>query len=541
MVTLVKGSVLAEDAYHPETVADMVTLSPDLGVFLETGGYYENGGAGAGKYFVKTAAQAATDGDIVDEQGAGFTLANGNIAVLQGDGAIYVDQFGTKTDGTDTYAELNSAFQYAVEKGGGVVVFEGGLTYRSDTKIDVRRGNITIEGNGATIDSSNLAYSDANRTSGIAIDFNANNSYSTTLDASASAGDVELVVDDASGIEIGDHIRSISSKVLYHNGSVEAYYWDYNRVIDISGNTLTLEWSLEFDMSVSGETVSCITTTPISNVRVNNLNFIGGGTTQNPLGNGLGRIGLGFQRIENVYVNNCIIDGYQGFSLYGNYVINMTIDNCSSVGIETNQTVVEGNNSGFYGFVVNRGRGIKVANCDGIRNRHLIDGSEITGFLQRGCTATNTFKAALGSHEEVSDLIIEGNECYNCESAVVVRAYSAVITGNAFTTYGRVISSAVMTPGDIAGSYTLIGNNLKTTSISNASIIIEGLWDQILISGNNFDGGVDGINISGSLTVAAINGNVFNNVTDAIDNTASFSGNYRQVGNVSSSEVIVDV
>jgi hypothetical protein len=65
-------------------IADMVsstTLSVGDSVF--TNGYTATGDGGGRNYLVKTAAQAASDGDIIDEVKFGFTLATGDVAILQ--------------------------------------------------------------------------------------------------------------------------------------------------------------------------------------------------------------------------------------------------------------------------------------------------------------------------------------------------------------------------------------------------------------------------------------------------------------------------
>lgn len=81
-----------------ETKAALVAARLTAGQIVETKGYPTSGDGGAGRYLVKTAAQATADGDTVDEVGAGFTLANGNVAVLQAEPTP--ERFGVIFDGS---------------------------------------------------------------------------------------------------------------------------------------------------------------------------------------------------------------------------------------------------------------------------------------------------------------------------------------------------------------------------------------------------------------------------------------------------------
>jgi len=67
---------------NPGTVAIMVATDWIPGQNVTTRGYFVSGSRGAATYAIKTAAQATTDGDIIDELG-GHTLANGFVATIQ--------------------------------------------------------------------------------------------------------------------------------------------------------------------------------------------------------------------------------------------------------------------------------------------------------------------------------------------------------------------------------------------------------------------------------------------------------------------------
>lgn len=86
------GATALENVTPQQTVSDqifdtksaLVAASITAGLTAHTRGYIKAGDEGEAPYLVKTAAQATTDGDTIDEVGSGFTLANGNLAVRQG-------------------------------------------------------------------------------------------------------------------------------------------------------------------------------------------------------------------------------------------------------------------------------------------------------------------------------------------------------------------------------------------------------------------------------------------------------------------------
>ncbi len=98
------------------TVAEMIAASwVSVGMVLHTVERSVGIGGGA-RYVVKTAAQAATDGDTIDEIGAGFTLATGDVAVLLlKDGIVNARLFGATGDGvTNDYGALYAWLIYVV-------------------------------------------------------------------------------------------------------------------------------------------------------------------------------------------------------------------------------------------------------------------------------------------------------------------------------------------------------------------------------------------------------------------------------------------
>lgn len=75
-----------------DNVAKLKLATLTAGQFVETGGYYTKGDAGAAKYLIVAPQAADGYGDHV--------LANGNVAVLQVDGAAQPEQYGAIGDGS---------------------------------------------------------------------------------------------------------------------------------------------------------------------------------------------------------------------------------------------------------------------------------------------------------------------------------------------------------------------------------------------------------------------------------------------------------
>jgi hypothetical protein len=80
------------------TVTELLQAKLPAGHIVATRGYHAAGDGGAGVYQVKTAAQAATDGDVVDAYG-NRTMGTGDIAVLMTFGRpVSSKQYGAKCD-----------------------------------------------------------------------------------------------------------------------------------------------------------------------------------------------------------------------------------------------------------------------------------------------------------------------------------------------------------------------------------------------------------------------------------------------------------
>ncbi len=115
-----------------ENVAKLKLAKLKEGQFVETGGYYAKGDAGAARYLIVAPQAADGYGDHV--------LANGNVAVLQVEGEINVKQLGAKGDGL---GDETSAIQAALDQWNDVYFPNG--TYNVTTLIKSTSGRVTGE------------------------------------------------------------------------------------------------------------------------------------------------------------------------------------------------------------------------------------------------------------------------------------------------------------------------------------------------------------------------------------------------------------
>ncbi len=416
---------------------------------------------------------------------------------------VSVKDFGAVGDGvTDDSAAVQAAINTMTS--GGTLVFPFG-TYKINTSILVPYSNITIIGNSSTIDATTLAYNAAVRGSGAVFRFvSPNPTNTTTLASTAAAGATTLTLTSATNAAIGKLIRSSSNEIQYRNATAIAYYNDQNKIVNVVGSTVTLESPLQYPLTVGPSVVSIGLQTPISNICVDGFSMLGGGVRQNPLGNGLGPCGVWGAGVENITITNCKFYGFQGIAVGIDGTRDLVVSDCYFEGIDANTVIVEGQNSSFYAAYAFRARRVLFTRCIGQRVRHIFDGSEVYQFVQSDSTASNTHRAAFGSHEEVYDLNIVGNVSYDCYAGVVLRALTANVTGNTFTA-GNTNDVGITTPEMLdtdpgRARYIISSNRLYSMASGTGAVTLNCCSDQLTITANLFVGANPSIRFNGDGT-----------------------------------------
>lgn len=154
------GFSLVQDitGFTVTSVSELTARSYPAGTLVHTKGYYAAGDEGHATYLIQTSSEY---GDTPDEYGD-HTLANGNVAVLQGGSPINILQYGAVRN-TDIRARLHAALarattsfgtgsvfipygHYTVDTSGGSVEIPEGVELFGDGGIQIRRPSAAKQG-----------------------------------------------------------------------------------------------------------------------------------------------------------------------------------------------------------------------------------------------------------------------------------------------------------------------------------------------------------------------------------------------------------
>ena len=424
---------------------------------------------------------------------------------------VSVKDFGAVGNGiADDTAAIQAAFTSVPN--GGTITFPF-ATYRITDSINIAASDISIIGNDSIIDATDMTVL-PQRGEGVFRFVRPSTDVTTTLASTAVAGAVQITVASSTGMAVGDLIRCISNKTQYRNSTAIANYNDQNIIKAISGNIITLEHSLAYDLNITSNTVSITAVEPIQNLKVSGLKFLGAGEYfTNPGGTGgASQMGLYFLGCRNITVSDCSFTGIQGASIWCEYANNVDISHCYFEGY--NQSVVPDAFTAFYAVFVVRGRNARVTQCACLRIRHMCDSAEWYDFLQANNVAQSTHLSAFGAHEETYNLIVANNISYNCYAGAVIRSLTSIITGNTF--YGGPltvagISTMVMNVADPEQAELIITDNRIEDNNGNA-IILNLATDYLQIANNYlkgaitiYDGSYDNVSIKNNTIHGAIN------------------------------------
>lgn len=420
--------------------------------------------------------------------------------------------FLAKCDGTtDDSAAVQAAVTYLGTRGGGTLTFPAGKTCRIVTPILVSFGNIDIVGYGATIDARDITYS-TTRGDGAVFRFVSPAAVvSTTLTVTGAADADVITVASTAGVQAGDLARSMSTQEQYRNDTAIANFNDQNVVATvISGTQVRLETPLEYPLTVSPWTVSVQFYRPITNITVRGLRMIGGGI-KGSLANSLGQAGIWATGVRNVQIIDCAFLEFQGMSIGFDRFADVTVRGCYMQGIPAGVTVVENDNSGFYGAYAIRGRRAIFSQCTGVRLRHMYDASEVYDMVQSDSVAIKTHRAAFGSHEETYNLVTQGCVSEGCYAGFVTRSLTSQAINNCFQgcTTAAITTSVMLATGS-PGQLILTGNRLQCSATTLAAINVTGVFDRLLIQGNIIESAFVGVQFeTQAVKNASVIGNTF--------------------------------
>jgi hypothetical protein len=201
-----------------ENVASMKLAHLREGQLIETKGYYEAGDGGQGRYLI---APAQTVDGYVDH-----TLANGNVALLQYEGALNVKQAGAKGDydaSTGTGTDDTAAIQAAVDTGATTMC---NATYYIGTSLVHIAHNLS-DGEIVSDSSTGCCYisSDYIKVSNVAFSTTVKSDYVLHLDnvEGVQLSSIKLSSPDSIGVRCYDCDRCTFDKITYTGSATTGY------------------------------------------------------------------------------------------------------------------------------------------------------------------------------------------------------------------------------------------------------------------------------------------------------------------------------
>lgn len=323
-------------------VAALVLARLQAGQFVSTGGYTTKGGPGAATYFIKTPAQAAADGDVIDGFG-NHTLANGNVAILQIKGTFNVEAYGVSESQTDNkpqwQALLNNPAISNAHFSDGTYKFLSGSDCNRDIKV--------TQDDGCTIDCTDPGF-----TGNYWTNFEGAITQIEDLSANTNVGDRTLTFVSPPTLSVNDVFIIFNPTNSSWSGFRPNYFaGEFCRVVAISGSTVTVSGEL-YDSYVAGS-VDIYRLDPIK-VSLNNLNVIGD---------------LSLNLIQMEFCRDSVIESPKIFHKNDSAIALIRSYNCSVINPAIHN---EGDGGDDYGISVANCQTIKIRGGDIYSRRHAV-------------------------------------------------------------------------------------------------------------------------------------------------------------------------
>jgi hypothetical protein len=531
------GNVLAVTVQA--AINELDTEKVQASALANSGGSALVGYAPTGNITSNTVQGAINELDTEKVQSSAITASSGSslVGFLQaGAGAVAttvqdklresvsVKDFGAVGDGvTDDTAAIQAAITYVGGAGGGVLSFERGKTYKISSALVCSYSNVTLMGNGATLNGSGIAAATAfDQIYALKIEGTIGSAITCT--ANIAEGAVNLSMTSTSGLAADDMLFVYSNEVYPPGTTSNDDCGAMHKVRSItSGTALVLMDGVFFAMTAAGG-LSVKKVSTVSNVIVDGLNVVMGGVNK-------AHCGIRIKYAENVQLTDCSTRdtedcGVRTDTVYGGGVVGGAFYNATSPADGTSGVTT------VTGYGINPGtatRDFKVEKASFRNCRHAVAGGgsypAIAVTIARNLVAGNrsaayTASYSLDCHEDCLYWIFDGNHVSGETSTtgsggILVRGQKTLVINNVISNayqYGIYVINFDTTGYGIGNS---IFNNIIINPRVDAIAVIGSTTSpqyDVRIGNNYIDtSGGDGITLFG-VTKATISGNTVKNL-----------------------------
>lgn len=420
------------------------------------------------------------------------TLADGRDA-LQLARYVLPEMYGAVGNGvTEDAAAVQDMFDDLGE--GDVVVFSSGKTYKISDQCTLSTSGVTLDLRGATINAADFY---ANDQATYAVDSAAAwptglfhivgpAGVTTTIASNAADRAVELELTSAAGVAVGDAIHLLgvaAAETWYYEQATKVRKSHVSKISAISGATITIEDPLPFALDVGVAAVNIESWTGVQDITVLGGTFLGPGYVEIRQ-SAIGEAAIRTLRAQNVNIVGTKTVGFQGCGIHHVLVHGGSVF-AEVHGVPDDYTdpiVIDSGNDGFSGLFLYQCGGF-VLGVRGYRNRHMIDGTRSYGVIVSDSIAHECHRAAFSSHTGCQGWVFNGCRYSGPNGGLLWRGFDMIVNGCDFTCPNDSEPALYDTTGDD-----------------------EGLGRTILINGGRYEGGREGIRLSGNIRKAIITG-----------------------------------